>query len=408
MWHEEILSDSIELGDTEGVVEAFPFIEYALQYVWLHAAIVTPCSSEPYCPGQFEDVWISLYYSLGLAEIDENKLAASLFYLFSGRPSAFRHIRNLCLTRGYKPTLLSVATDGVRDGTPLLVACGGPGYKGVIEPLLKGGADVTSTDPHGRTPLLRAASWSHEAVKLLLDYGAEVNVSCAFGLTPLIIAIRFRQKETVRLLLSRGADVNATDDHDESPLFFAVRYGYSEILELLLNQKTAEVDKQNPLGETPLLIATSGIESQVLRQLLIDHGASDNSALKIVEEVIKWGNGNNVMNLLLGEPDKRWVEHFSLALGFWERTREARMLSPSYEGDKKQDFREWQWNAERNKEEMVKMLLKHGASVDIADNDGMTPLKLAAAWRNTKIEKLLQDRGATGSVVDNEDVMQID
>ena len=69
-------------------------------------------------------------------------------------------------------------------------------------------ADVTVHDRRGNTPLMYAAAFgSVEAVRLLIDAGADVNARNGFDATPLIWAAGNLAK--ARLLLEHGADVNA-------------------------------------------------------------------------------------------------------------------------------------------------------------------------------------------------------
>src|SRR5204862_1955628 len=78
----------------------------------------------------------------------------------------------------------------------------------------------------GTTVLLMAAR-NVDKVKLLLDRGADVNARTATGITPLMVAARYRgNTEVVRLMLKRGAKPNSDPGievrNDASELFFAV------------------------------------------------------------------------------------------------------------------------------------------------------------------------------------------
>src|SRR4051812_48184947 len=76
-----------------------------------------------------------------------------------------------------------------------------------LNTMLGGGANVNAKDERGVTPLMHAA-WvgSPEAMKLLLDRGADPNLTNSSGSTALMMAITEIAK--VRMLLERGADVN--------------------------------------------------------------------------------------------------------------------------------------------------------------------------------------------------------
>ena len=59
------------------------------------------------------------------------------------------------------------------------------------------------------TPLLYACTECKEAVKLLLDKGADINVKDRNCLTPLHLACKSEFKEAVKYLLKKEVDVNA-------------------------------------------------------------------------------------------------------------------------------------------------------------------------------------------------------
>src|SRR5574340_1210485 len=76
-----------------------------------------------------------------------------------------------------------------------------------LRSLLKG-ADVNTRDTHETTPLMYAAAYgSLDAMKLLLDAGADVNARNAFNATALLWCVTDMAK--VRLLAGKGANVNA-------------------------------------------------------------------------------------------------------------------------------------------------------------------------------------------------------
>ena len=76
--------------------------------------------------------------------------------------------------------------------------------------LLSRGADPGRTDNDGRTALSYAAGNKNTAVlRLFLDLpGAKINQGDERGMSPLMYAIRANNAEAVKLLLDRGANVN--------------------------------------------------------------------------------------------------------------------------------------------------------------------------------------------------------
>ena len=55
--------------------------------------------------------------------------------------------------------------------------------------------------------------------------------------------------------------------------------------------------------------------------------------------------------------------------------------------------------AEKGHKDIVKLLLDHGANIDVKDNDGETPIYRAAVKGHTETVKLLLDHGALSGLL---------
>jgi ankyrin repeat protein len=62
-----------------------------------------------------------------------------------------------------------------------------------------------------------AQNWMDEAVRVLLDHGANVGAKDNDGRTPLHKAVENRMSKAVRVLLEHGADVGANDNQGRTP-----------------------------------------------------------------------------------------------------------------------------------------------------------------------------------------------
>ncbi len=135
---------------------------------------------------------------------------------------------------------------------------------------LKEKPDLVHAYSHdGFTPLQLAAFFGHaETVALLLDHGAEINLhsrnkTFARGVPILQSAVASGNVDVVKILLARGADVNIKgEENDLTPLHAAAFDGQLEIARLLL-EHGADPNIKTKNGDTPLAIAKKKGHAQV-------------------------------------------------------------------------------------------------------------------------------------------------
>jgi ankyrin repeat protein len=140
----------------------------------------------------------------------------------------------------------------------------------------------------GATPLLRAAViYDDEAIKILLDHGALVDLPNAMGVTPFMTAaglgvsirdpignyltpdVQARSIATMEILRKAGADVNArvsdtsghtariarpstmTNRQGQTAIYGAINWGWTDVVQYLLDHG-ARVDIADAAGKTPI------------------------------------------------------------------------------------------------------------------------------------------------------------
>jgi ankyrin repeat protein len=122
--------------------------------------------------------------------------------------------------------------------------------------------------PQGATTLWRAAKTSDvEAVKLLLDAGADPAIASADGITPLMVAAgqaweqdrgRFatepRSIATIKLLLAAGSDVNRRNNRGETALHGAADRKADQVVTFLA-ENGARLDLKDKSNRTALDVA---------------------------------------------------------------------------------------------------------------------------------------------------------
>jgi len=88
---------------------------------------------------------------------------------------------------------------------------------------------------YGDTPLHIVANWGDcEAIKLLVEAGAEIDARGESGFTPLHCAAEQNHAEAASLLLALGAKI-LENDHGETPLILAEAVGSEEVLKVFRN-----------------------------------------------------------------------------------------------------------------------------------------------------------------------------
>jgi len=113
-----------------------------------------------------------------------------------------------------------------------------------------------------------------DAVRLLLDRGADPNLSVALDGNALIAAARSGHADVVALLLDRGARIDDIVPLDETALIQASANGRLDVVKLLLDRGAnvnlgAYSGNQNREGRTPLSMARRGGHASVISVLIV-------------------------------------------------------------------------------------------------------------------------------------------
>jgi ankyrin repeat protein len=210
--------------------------------------------------------------------------------------------------------------------------------------LIASGADPARGDDDLNQQLVVAASNGNTSrVIALLRKGADVNTRGARGRTPIMAAAYGNRVETVAALIDAGADVNLRDNVMNNPFLYAGAEGLLDILKLTV-KAGADPKLTNRFGGTALIPAAERGHVAVVQYLL----AHTNIDI------------NHVNNL------------------GWTALLEAIVLSDG--GPKHQ--------------EIVAILIQHGADVNIPDRSGHTPLHHAKERGFKEIQTLLEAAGA--------------
>ncbi len=177
----------------------------------------------------------------------------------------------------------------------------------------------------------------------LIGKGADLDAKDSRGRTPIMAATHGNRVETVKALIDAGANINLQDDRKDNPFLYAGAEGQLEILKLLI-EAGADTKLTNRYGGTALIPASERGHVEVVRELLARTDV----------------DVNHVNNL------------------GWTALLEAVLLG----------------SGGADHQQIVQLLIAHGADVQIADKDGVTPLQHARSKRFQAIEQILHAAGA--------------
>ncbi|CAH2278111.1 ankyrin repeat domain-containing 26-like isoform X4 [Pelobates cultripes] len=144
-----------------------------------------------------------------------------------------------------------------------------------IKQLLKK-QDINQQDKANRTPLhLACANGQSDAVTLLVESNAKVNLCDTDNRSPLMKAIQCQQESCASILLGHNADPNVVDNNGNAALHFAARIPSISIASQLL-EHGADINAPTKEGCTPLMLAVIENNEEMV-EFLIKEGANVNS-----------------------------------------------------------------------------------------------------------------------------------
>lgn len=266
---------------------------------------------------------------------------------------------------------------------------------------LTNGGDPDYATPRGETGLLIASrECKPELVKILLSYGAEVNLASSNGTTPLLMASMYCL-EIARILLKGRASVNVTTDEGVTPLMATAQEGNVEIMTELL-AAGANVNQDTMSCTTPLSIASTYGRSRIVETLLtagaaVNHVTYECCPSRLVlresccielvpsDPVVFGGQLTNASTPLLAASQNG---HTETALLLVDAGAEVNKFACEI------GITPLMFATLRGHNDTALALVTKGAAVNQNTNDGMTPLSIACIIGDIDLASILITAGA--------------
>jgi uncharacterized protein len=207
---------------------------------------------------------------------------------------------------------------------------------------------------------------NHFKVLLYLTVMTLLSSAYAGAFDDFFRAVRTDDAPTVALLLERGFDPNAHEESGQSALSLAVRERADHVIDALLKHPQLELNAQNRVGETALMLAALQGRLDLVRRLL-DRGAA------VAQE------GWTPLHYAASGPDAQVVA-LLLARGAAIEARSpngstALMMAARY-----------------GNEQSVAVLLEHKADAQVRNDRGMDAADFARSVGREALAKRLESR----------------
>ena len=274
-----------------------------------------------------------------------------------------------------------------------------------VKLLLDKGADPNAYDDDSDDVLINAAIYaSSDCMKLLLKKKANPNLKNKYGQTPLMLCTHDLDK--MKLLLQYGADINAKSNSQNTALFIAcAEYGLYKNIQWLINNGADPLFKR--WGGLTALIQAAPFADTMTLHLLISKGVEINAnkwGNSAIINAARYANWPCVISLLNNGADPNIPDDLNMSPALWaaeyNNTEVLKLLLVKTKDINTTDSLGgmtplmWATYNEHDNPQIIQVLLDKGAMINMKDKHGATALSWARKKGNTATVALLKKYGA--------------
>lgn len=338
------------------------------------------------------------------------------------------------------------------SGVTPLMAAARTNSKKIFDILITAGATIENVDSHGDSALFYAIyNGDHETAEKLINLGADVELRNKTNNTPLYMAVKYEMLETVKLLISKNVNPNIHNSEDltatslalatkDNPalalalvnydrldiddvlgkekfsyLMLAVTFKHNESAKVLI-QRGANLNHRSESGYTALHSSTISGNIE-LAGMLISEGADinqpSNNEVHPIMSIAKTGNVELLKPFLTEtlavnaiDSNGRTALFYSAASGHIAATEMLLNFgfNPNVQDNYGQSVLHLVMDTYAKLFVILACLLNHkDININLVDEDGNTPLHVAALTGNNYAVSLLIDRKADRTIKNNKD-----
>ncbi|ESO86313.1 hypothetical protein LOTGIDRAFT_176017 [Lottia gigantea] len=142
--------------------------------------------------------------------------------------------------------------------------------------LIENGADINLSDSNKTTPLMTAIQYNNiDVAILLIKKGCELDTQDNDKETALHFAVQLSTLSLIDFLIKHGANINIKDRNHNTPLILSTKR-QEEKIAMLLMDNGADINIKDRYGDTPLIISIKNRYKKIA-MMLIDNGADLNA-----------------------------------------------------------------------------------------------------------------------------------